>query len=156
MTRAEQGGHDRKVIQSRSCPHLLCGSVRTIPLSSFCSFALLFLYTCFALVFFLFSQLLGLQVKANSVEFAGSFPIQASQDLTVVLLNSSPLWSSASALSLGTKEHPGAAPESQLNVPASSPAGNQGSQSIIGMPCRNASSSATNRPGSSAPRGASS
>lgn len=60
-------------------------TVCTIPLSSFCSFALLFLYTGFALVFFLFSQLLGLQVKANSVEFAGSFTTKASQDLAVVL-----------------------------------------------------------------------
>lgn len=64
-------------------------TVCTIPLSSFCSFALLFLYTGFALVFFLFSQLLGLQVKANSVEFAGSFTIKASPDLTGVLLKGS-------------------------------------------------------------------
>lgn len=60
----------------------------TIPLSSFCSFALLFFYTGFALIFFFFSQLLGLQVKANSVEFAGSFAIKASQDLTEAPLKS--------------------------------------------------------------------
>lgn len=66
------------------CASFLALTGGTIPLSSFRSFALLFFYTGFALIFLFFSQLLGLQVKANSVEFAGSFAIKASQDLTEV------------------------------------------------------------------------
>lgn len=122
-------------------------TVCTIPLGSFWSFALLFLYTGFALVFFLFSQLLGLQVKANSVEFAGSFPIKASQDLTVVLLKGS-----TAPAQHRTNSARRLLQNAQLNVPASSPAGSQGSPNVTGMPCGNGSNSATGRPGSSALR----
>lgn len=111
-------------------------TVCTIPLGSFWSFALLFLYTGFALVFFLFSQLLGLQVKANSVEFAGSFPIKASQDLTAVLLKGS-----TAPAQHRTNSARRLLQNAQLNVPASFPAGSQGSPNVTGMPCGNGSNS---------------
>lgn len=103
VTRAGGDRQERR-LEPAVCAAPRC-SVCTVPLRSFGSFALLLPYTGFALLFFLFSQLLGLQVKANSMGFAGSFtkinlsgPYSSSAE--------GQLRSCASALSPGTQQHP--------------------------------------------------
>lgn len=103
VTRAG-GDRQERHLEAEACAAPRC-SVCTVPLSRFGSFALLLLYTGLALLFFLFSQLLGLQVKANSMGFTGSFtkinlsgPYSSSAE--------GQLWSCASALSPGPRQHP--------------------------------------------------